>query len=251
VPIHLRKFLVPLILLILGVALGCVLIPHEKSVVAEQFIGYPNSHRQAHELRVWLLGILCAIPFLCSVLYYCMDRLDRYTLRIFANAFLICFGALFAIMFLEDIQDNLSDFQQSDKMGSLMLRHYITKMPALIVFILPYSLMLSLLWSLGKMSKSQELVSIIQTGRGVIRFTRPLVLVGVVCTIICLIFNYHWAPHAESQEKMILDEAMGKTSSAAESVAFQNRNVHTPTPRASHSKPSKLPSLTLIINPHR
>lgn len=223
VPIHLRKFLVPLILLIVGVALGCVLIPHENATVAEQFIGYPNSHRQAHGLRVWLLGALCAIPFICSVGYYCMDRLDRYTLRIFANAFLICFGALFAIMFLEDIQDNLSDFQQSDKMGSLMLRHYITKMPALIVFILPYSLMLSLLWSLGKMSKSQELVSIIQTGRGVIRFTRPLVLVGVVCTIICLIFNYHWAPHAESQEKMILDEATGQASHAAESVAFQNR----------------------------
>lgn len=222
-PIHLRKFLVPLILLFVGFAAGCVLIPHEIAQVAEEFIGYPNSHRQAHGLRVWLLGVLCMLPFLCSLGYYCMDRLDRYTLRIFFNAFLICFGALFIIMFLEDIQNNLSDFQQSEKMGSLMLRHYITKMPALIVFILPYSLMLSLLWSLGKMSKSQELVSIIQTGRGVIRFTRPIVLIGVVCTLICLIFNYHWAPNAESQEKMILDEATGQTAHAAENVAFQNK----------------------------
>ena len=223
-PADLKKILVPLILLIVGVAVGWVLIPYENAVVVEQFIGYPNSHRQAHGLRVWLLGILCALPFICSASYYMMDRLDRYTLRIFFNAFLICFGALFIIMFLEDIQDNLSDFQQSDQMASIMLRHYITKMPALIVFILPYSLMLSLLWALGKMSKSQELVSIIQTGRGVVRFTRPLVLVGIVCTVICLIFNYHWAPHAESQEQMILNEASGKTSNAAESVAFQNRS---------------------------
>lgn len=223
IPAHMRKFLVPLILLIAGVVAGCVLIPYESGVVAEKLIGYPNSHRQAHGLRVWLLGILCALPFICSAGYYMMDRLDRYTLRIFFNAFLICFGALFIIMFLEDIQDNLSDFKQSEQMGSIMLKHYITKMPALIVFILPYSLMLSLLWALGKMSKSQELVSIIQTGRGVVRFTRPLVLVGVVCTVICLIFNYHWAPHAESQEKLILNEATGKTSNAAESVAFQNK----------------------------
>lgn len=223
-PAHLKKFLVPLILLIAGVAVGWVMIPYENAVVVEQFIGYPNSHRQAHGLRVWLLGILCALPFICSASYYMMDRLDRYTLRIFFNAFLICFGALFIIMFLEDIQDNISDFQQSDQMASIMLRHYITKMPALIVFILPYSLMLSLLWALGKMSKSQELVSIIQTGRGVVRFTRPLVFVGVVCTVICLIFNYHWAPYAESQEKMILNEASGKTSNAAESVAFQNKS---------------------------
>ncbi|MGJ8656180.1 MAG: LptF/LptG family permease [Akkermansiaceae bacterium] len=223
-PAHLKKYLIPLILLLIGVAGACVLIPYEKAVVAEQFIGYPNSHRQAHDLRIWLLGALCALPFICSVGYYCMDRLDRYTLRIFFNAFLICFGALFIIMFLEDFQDNISDFQQSDKVGSIMLKHYLTKMPALIVFILPYSLMLSLLWALGKMSKSQELVSIIQTGRGVVRFTRPLVFAGVICTIICLIFNYHWAPYAESQEDLILAEAKGKTSNAAESVAFQNRS---------------------------
>jgi len=100
------------------------------------------------------------------------------------------------IMFLEDFQDNVSDFQKSANVGALMMKHYLTKMPALIVFIFPYSLMLSLLWALGKMSKSQELVSIIQTGRSVVRLTRPLALVGVVCTIICIIFNYHWAPHA-------------------------------------------------------
>ncbi len=223
-PVHLRKFLVPLLLLIVGVIVGCVLIPHEKEVVAQQFIGYPNSHKQAHGLRVWLLGILCALPFLCSVGYYCMDRLDRYTLKIFFNCFLICFGALFIIMFIEDLQDNLSDFQQSEEVASIMIRHYITKMPALIVFILPYSLMLSLLWALGRMSKSQELVSIIQTGRGMLRFSRPLVLVGLVATLVCMIFNYHWAPYAESQEKIIINEAKGIESNAAESVAFQNKS---------------------------
>jgi len=222
-PVNTKKFFIPPLLLQLGIVVGWFLIPYENAIVAEQFIGYPDSHKQAHNIRVWLLATLCALPFLCSIFYYCMDKLDRYTLRIFANSFLICFGALFMIMFLEDIQDNLSDFKQSDQMGSLMLKHYITKMPALIVFILPYSLMLSLLWSLGKMSKSQELVSIIQTGRGVSRFSRPLVLVGILCTIICLILNYHWAPYAESQEKMILNEATNKKSHAAEAVAFQNK----------------------------
>lgn len=223
-PAHLRKFIIPTILLLLGVAAGYILIPYEKSVVSEQFLGHPNSHRQAHSLRIWLLGALCALPFLCSVAYYCMDRLDRYTLRIFFTSFLICFGALFFIMFLEDFQDNVSEFQQAESASAIMLKHYLTKMPALIVFILPYSLMLSLLWALGKMSKSQELVSIIQTGRGVVRFTRPLVLVGIICTIICLILNYHWAPYAESQEDIILNEAKGKASNAAESVAFQNNS---------------------------
>ncbi len=221
-PDHIKKIFIPFILLLIGVGVAAFLIPYEQAVVAEQFCGYPDSHKQSHQLRVWLLGGLCLMPFLCSIGYYCMDRLDRYTLRTFANSFLICFGALFMIMFLEDFQDNVSDFQKSDQTGSLMAQHYLNKMPALTVFILPYSLMLSLLWALGKMSKNQELVSIIQTGRSVIRLTRPLALVGVVCTIICMIFNYHWAPHAESLEDAILAEATGTTLNAAESVAFQN-----------------------------
>ena len=221
-PAHLKKIFIPFILLLIGAAVASKIIPYEQAVVAEQFIGYPDSHKQAHELRIWLLGGLCILPFICSVCYYCMDRLDRYTLRIFATSFLICFGALFMIMFLEDFQDNVSDFQKADNAGALMTKHYLIKMPALIVFILPYSLMLSLLWALGKMSKSQELVSIIQTGRSVVRLTRPLALVGVVCTIICIIFNYHWAPHAESQEDLILAEAKGEATNAAESVAYQN-----------------------------
>ncbi len=218
-----KKYLIPLLLLILGAGVASQLIPYEQSSVETQFIGYPDSDKQAHQIRVYLLGIMCLLPFICSVVYYRLDTLDRYSIRIFLTCFLICFGALFFIMMLEDVQDNLSDLMQSSQASSLIIKHYIIKLPALIVFILPYSLMLSLLWALGKMSKSQEVVSIIQTGRGVVRLVRPFVGVGLVCTLICLIFNYHWAPHADSQEEQILREAKGEALTAATSVAYQNR----------------------------
>jgi len=217
-----RTFLLPVILLIFGLLVAWYLVPKEQIDVDRQLIGYPDSDRLAHQFRVYLLAFLCFIPFLCSLAYLCLDTLDKYTIRIFLNSFAICFGALFIIMMLEDLQDNLSDFKQSANGSSLMLRHYITKLPALVVFILPYSLMLSLLWALGKMSRNQEIVSIIQTGRGVFRFTRPLIGVGLVCTIICLIFNYYWAPNAENQEDLILREATGQSMAEAKDVAYQN-----------------------------
>lgn len=217
-----NKFTLPFILLILGSVAAWYLVPNERAAVHEQLIGYPNSDKIAHGLRVYLLAFLCFLPFLCSVIYRCLDTLDQYVVSIFLTCFFICFGALFFIMLLEDFQDNLSDFKQSSEGGSLMLRHYIIKMPALIVFILPYSLMLSLLWALGKMSRTQEIVSIIQTGRGVFRMVRPLVGIGVICTLICLIFNYYWAPHADRQEQHILNEAKGRNPTAATDVAFQN-----------------------------
>ncbi|MFC5051339.1 LptF/LptG family permease [Rubritalea spongiae] len=221
-PKALRNLLWPFLFLISGAGAASVLCPAESAQVAERIIGYPDSVVPAYRLRPWLIGIICFVPFIASVIYRCSSTLDRYTIRVFLNSFAICFGALFIVMFLEDIQDNLSDFQESPQMWELLAKHYLIKLPALLVFILPYSLMLSLLWALGKMSKSQEIVAMIQTGRSITRIVAPLISFGFLTSIVCLIFNYHWAPYADSQEKSILDAASGKAKTEAKHVAFQN-----------------------------
>lgn len=221
-PKALRNLLWPFILLLAGAVAASYLCPAESALVAERIIGYPGSVVPAYELRPWLIGIVCFVPFITSVIYRCSGTLDRYTIRVFLNAFAICFGALFIVMFLEDIQDNLSDFKESPRMWELLAKHYLVKLPALLVFILPYSLMLSLLWALGKMSKSQEIVAMIQTGRSVTRIVAPLIGFGLLTSIVCLIFNYHWAPYADSQEKSILEAAKGIAQTEAKHVAYQN-----------------------------
>lgn len=221
-PSTLRTLFWPIVLLILGVAAAFYLYPIEAASVQQQILGYPDSVIPAYQLRPWLLGVVCLLPFCTTLLYRCCDTLDRYTLRSFLSSFVICFGALFIVLFLEDIQDNLSDFKGNERMMFLLGKHYLIKMPSLLVFILPYSLMLALLWSLGKMSKNQEIVSIIQTGRSVPRIVAPLVGFGFMAALMCMIFNYHWAPYADSQEENILAEAKGEALSEAKHVAYQS-----------------------------
>lgn len=221
-PFKLRNLIWPIIYLLLGGVAAYFACRAESLAVQEQLIGYPNSDIKAHSLRPWLLGILCFLPFITSVVYAFSGTMDRYTVRQFLTAFSICFGALFSLMLLEDLQDNLSDFKQSSEVASLMAKHYLVKLPSLIVFILPYSLMLSLLWCLGKMSRSQEIVSMIQTGRGVTRIVAPLIGFGFLAAVVCLIFNYHWAPYADGQERTLLQEAKGDEKMEANSVAYQN-----------------------------
>lgn len=251
-PSALKKLIWPLIFLLFGGAAAYWLCPIEASAVKLQIIGYPDSVVPAYNLRPWLLGCIFFIPLLTSVIYLFCDKLDKYTVRTFLNAFAICFSALFIIMFLEDIQDNLSDFKESDQMMWLMGKHYLIKLPALLLFILPYSLMLGLLWALGKMSKSQEIVAMIQTGRSVTRIVLPLIGFGFLCTLLCMIFNYHWAPYADSQEQSILDEARGISVSEARHVAFQNNDdtrhwfVGAFPAGDQHGKPLKSVSITIL-----
>ncbi|WP_018969413.1 LptF/LptG family permease [Rubritalea marina] len=221
-PKLLRRALPPILLLLFGAAASYYLCPIEQAAVNQQVIGYPNSVIPAYELRPWLLAAMLFMPFLTSIYYNCCGLLDRYTLRIFLNSFGICFGALFILIMLEDVQDNLPDFMENDEALRLMGEYYLIKLPALISFILPYTLMLGLLWALGKMSKAQEIVSMVQTGRSVTRIVTPLISFGFICTLLCLIFNYHWAPYADSQESRLLEEAKGIAASEARHVAFQN-----------------------------
>ncbi|SHI81693.1 Predicted permease YjgP/YjgQ family protein [Rubritalea squalenifaciens DSM 18772] len=223
-PFKLQRFIWPAVFLLLGSIAAYYGCSAESHAVQEQMIGYPNSDLKAHSLRPWLLGLLCFLPFITSLAYSLSGTLDRYTMRQFLTAFSICFGALFSLMMLEDLQDNVSDFKESSDAAALMAKHYLVKLPSLIVFILPYSLMLSLLWCLGKMSRSQEIVSMIQTGRGVTRIVAPLIGFGVLAAVICIIFNYHWAPYADGQERTILQAAKGDITAEANNVAYQNHS---------------------------
>ena len=73
-----------------------------------------------------------------------------------------------------------------------------------IVFVLPATLLLSLLFSLGKMSTSNELISMIGAGRSVMRVLRPLFLVGLLCVLVSLVFKYEWGPNSVGYKESLL-----------------------------------------------
>jgi lipopolysaccharide export system permease protein len=216
------RFLLPIALTVLGVALCAVLIPAENEAVKQQLIGFPDSDPQTHHLRPLILSALCLLPALASLFYALSGSLDRYIARQFAGIFGICLAALVLIWLLMDLTDNIGDFRDSENVLQTIGLFYITRAPAVLLLLLPYSLLLALLYSLGKLSGSREIISMIQSGRSVMRITLPLIFVGLFSGLLTLGLNYHWAPIAEGSVKDILAEASGKTASEASNVLYRN-----------------------------
>lgn len=214
------RLIITLLLLVGGLVLGAVAYRSESDAVTRHLIGYPQSAGMGHEWRPWLLASLPLIPALLGLIYLMFGRLDRYMLRHFYSALLICFSALILIWVLVDLQDNLSDFQNSGNALTAAFTFYLAQLPIISVIILPNTLLFSLLYVLGRMSASKEIVATIQAGRSVPRIVFPLLIVGLVCTYACLIFNYHWAPYAEGAKDRILDRAAGRQESSAENVVY-------------------------------
>jgi len=149
-----------------------------------------------------------------------MKLLDRYVLRSFLEPFLICFGGFLAIWVIFDISDNSSDFIDAKASLKQVAGYYFTQLPAYILVCLPVGLLLALLYSLSRMSRSNELISMLTAGRSVLRVLAPLLGVGVLASAFCLWLNWEQAPHAESIKKVAVNQIKrGKKVGEAEAVS--------------------------------
>jgi len=220
------RWLPPLIALTLGMLAALVLVPMEKAAVAEQFFGFPDSHILSNSLRPWILGMVCMMPAVATAAYSLGNTFDRYLARQFASIFLICLAALFGIWLLLDLNDNFGDFKGSkDKLTSVLL-FYGHRLPAILLVLLPYTLLLALIQGLGKLSKSNEITAMIQSGTGVARVSAPLIFAGLWCSVLLLALNYQWAPHAEGSRKEMIARANGRPIYEARNVLYRDTDSH-------------------------
>lgn len=217
-----RRFLLPLLFALAGAVLALRLGRMEQAAVDLQLLSFPDSDVEAHRLRPLILASLCFLPALGALCYALAGTLARYVTRQFLALFGICFGALAVIWLMADLNDNLDDLRQSGHTLKMAWKLYSVRVPEILVMLLPYSLMLSLLYCLGLLSRSREVVAMIQTGRGLARLTTPFLITGIFCGVLCLGLNYQWAPHSLAAEKLVLDEAHHRDRVEAQDVAFRN-----------------------------
>ena len=88
----------------------------------------------------------------------------------------------------------------------MVVHFYWTQIPQVLVILLPVSLLLSLLFSLGRMSRANEIVSMLTAGVSVPRVVFPLLIIGLLTTGVTQALNYSLAAHAELARKNFFDQ---------------------------------------------
>src|SRR4051812_38239744 len=158
-----------------------------------------------------------------------MRLLDRYVLRNFFEPFFLCFFGFLAIWLIFDLSDNGPDFISEHASLRIVLQFYLTQLPAIVMIVLPVGLLLALLFSMSKMSRSNEIISMLTAGCSVVRVIFPLIIVGVLASLLLLALNYSLAPHAEGIKKVALSQITRGRSMierpALESHLFRDRDT--------------------------
>lgn len=197
-----------------------------------------NLHRTLHDplgmepspaaylTQLILMAAALLSPPLLMALYYGSSMLDRYLLRNFAAPFAVCLGGISAIMVTMDLLNNANDFASAGYSAWRVVLFYIGQSPRILVVITESALLLATLYSLGKMSRHNELTAMISAGRSVFRVLLPVLVCGLWCSLAVLAMNYQLAPETKRMREETLGEAGSKLAkdTAVYNVLYRNRD---------------------------
>ncbi|HXX40666.1 MAG TPA: LptF/LptG family permease [Chthoniobacterales bacterium] len=151
-----------------------------------------------------------------------MRLLDRYVIRNFLQAYFYCIAGFISIWLIFDVSDNISTFIDLHLGFLITLRYYASQVPQILIILLPVSLLLALLFSLGRMSRANEIVSMLTAGVSIPRVIRPLLAIGLLTVGATMALNYSLAPHAELARKAFLAGGHSRQG-MIEGQIFRNR----------------------------
>jgi len=152
-----------------------------------------------------------------------MRLLDRYVIRSFVQVYFYCIAGFISIWLIFDVSDNISTFIDEHVSLWLVVRYYATQIPQVLIILLPVSLLLSLLFALGRMSRSNEIVSMLTAGVSLPRVLSPLIGIGLLTVGASMSLNYSLAPHADLARKTFLSEARARPARNIQGQVFRNR----------------------------
>lgn len=161
-----------------------------------------------------------------------MTLLDRYLLREWLKILGLILCATLGLLLMQALYDNFRDLVEVGASPGEMLAYYAVLMPSYLSVVLPLSLLLSLLFVLGRMHRHNELAAIRAAGLNIFATTRALWFAGLVCCGLSLLLNARVVPWSVETSRRQLEgfefRAEGRRGAAGSlglvsSVAFDNR----------------------------
>jgi lipopolysaccharide export system permease protein len=129
-----------------------------------------------------------------------MTRIDRYILKQFVLTAFFSLMAFMALFVVVDMMENLDDFLDKHATVDIMVTYYLYFLPEIIKLMIPVAMLLSALFTTGRLSTFNELPAMKSTGLSLYRFMTPLLLFALLVSGISIYFNGWIVPFANKKK---------------------------------------------------
>jgi len=125
-----------------------------------------------------------------------MKLIDKYLLRSFLIPLGYCIAAFAMVYVIYDLFSSLDNFLEGKTPMVEVVTYYIILMPSALVFIIPISLLLAVLYSLSSLTKNNEITAMRASGISLTRLMLPFMIVGFLASAAVAVFNETLGPDA-------------------------------------------------------
>jgi len=139
-----------------------------------------------------------------------MKLLDRYLLQIFSKNLLLILATFTAIYLLIEFFENMDSFIETRQPMGLAVTYFLFKIPFIIEQVMPISILLAGVISLGLLNHHTELIALKAAGIHTTRIVRPLILGGLLFTGLSLAMSQWLLPVTVSITNKIWYEEVKK-----------------------------------------
>ncbi len=129
--------------------------------------------------------------------------LDRYVSRKFLFNLLFSLTAFASIFITVDLLEKLSEFIDGKAPAFVVASYYFYYLPYVIILSMPVAMLLASMFSVGQLSKYNELAAMLSAGRSLHRILLPLFAIGVLISGGMLVFAERVMPIANQRKAEI------------------------------------------------
>lgn len=127
--------------------------------------------------------------------------IDRYIAKLFLGFFL---GGLIVFVTLYVTVDFMSNFAKGDAPFNAVISYYLLSAPALIYQMMPVGCLLGVVFTLGALSKSNELIALFASGMSLARVSLPILALIVFISSVAFFLNDRVVPILNQKRNYVL-----------------------------------------------
>ncbi len=129
---------------------------------------------------------------------------DRYILSGFWRNVLLGLIAFVVIYVTVDVNEKIDDFIDNDATMMMISAYYFFKLPWIIMLITPVSVLLATVFTLGKLSRENELTAFISSGTPLIRVAAPILVSAALITLASIATDEMVVPFANRKGDRVM-----------------------------------------------
>ncbi len=146
--------------------------------------------------------------------------IDKYIVKQFLLTLFFALIAFIFIFVIIDLMEKLDDFIDNGVHNSIVFKYYFSLIPEIVRLMLPVSVLLSALFTVGKLSNTNEVTALKSSGMSFLRFALPFVVVTFFISLFAIYFGGFVVPQA-NKERIYIEQNYLKIG-----IKRANKNIY-------------------------